>query len=104
MYVDGQCVYYQKALLESGTLGTKCNVQVVLPFMTENYGASSDPPEKEAPMCTLHSFPHNIQHTLQWARQTPSSVVQFLPASQYLLELASGIRVLECGVLTSRGA
>jgi ubiquitin-activating enzyme E1 len=68
LYVDSQCVYFQKGLLESGTLGTKCNVQVVLPHLTENYGASTDPPEKEAPMCTLHSFPHNIQHTLTWAR------------------------------------
>eukprot|EP01043_Picozoa_sp_COSAG02_P019354 COSAG02_NODE_928_length_15853_cov_9.053574_7_plen_661_part_00 len=68
LYVDSQCVYFRKALLESGTLGTKCNVQCVIPDLTENYGASTDPPEKEAPMCTLHSFPHNIQHTLTWAR------------------------------------
>ena len=34
----------------------------------------------------------------------PSSLVRFLPVSQYLLELASGVRVLECGVLTSREA
>jgi ubiquitin-activating enzyme E1 len=27
-YVDGQCVWYRKPLLESGTLGTKGNVQV----------------------------------------------------------------------------
>ena len=31
-------------------------------------------------------------------------LVRFLPVSQYLLELASGVWVLECGVLTSRGA
>ena len=30
--------------------------------------------------------------------------VRFLPVSQYLLELASGVWVLECGVLTSREA
>lgn len=36
--------------------------------MTENYGASRDPPEKQAPMCTVHSFPHNIDHCLTWAR------------------------------------
>ena len=43
----------------------------------------------------------------QWpkaARQSPSSPVRFLPVSQYLLELASGVWVLECGVLTSREA
>ena len=25
LYTDGRCVFYQKPLLESGTLGTKCN-------------------------------------------------------------------------------
>ena len=35
---------------------------------------------------------------------TPSSLARFLPVSQYLLEFASGVWVLECGVLTSLGA
>lgn len=41
---------------------------MVIPNLTENYGATRDPPEKSAPMCTLHSFPHNIDHCLTWAR------------------------------------
>ena len=68
LYVDARCVYFGKPLLESGTLGPKCNTQMVIPGMTENYGASRDPPEKQAPMCTVHSFPHNIDHCLTWAR------------------------------------
>lgn len=44
------------------------HAQVVIPSLTENYGASRDPPEKQAPMCTVHSFPHNIDHCLTWAR------------------------------------
>jgi hypothetical protein len=40
----------------------------VIPSLTENYGASRDPPEKQAPMCTLHSFPFIIDHCLTWAR------------------------------------
>lgn len=28
LYVDSRCVYFQRPLLESGTLGTKCNTQV----------------------------------------------------------------------------
>lgn len=43
-------------------------MQMVIPNLTENYGATRDPPEKTAPMCTLHSFPHNIDHCLTWAR------------------------------------
>lgn len=68
LYVDSRCVYFCKPLLESGTLGPKCNTQMVIPRMTENYGASRDPPEKQAPMCTVHSFPHNIDHCLTWGR------------------------------------
>ncbi|KAK9812201.1 hypothetical protein WJX73_003893 [Symbiochloris irregularis] len=68
LYVDSRCVYFCKPLLESGTLGPKCNTQMVIPRLTENYGSSRDPPEKQAPMCTLHSFPHNIDHCLTFAR------------------------------------
>lgn len=68
LYMDRRCVYYRKPLLESGTLGTKGNVQVILPHLTESYGSSQDPPEKEIPICTLKNFPNAIEHTLQWAR------------------------------------
>ena len=49
LYVDGRCVYYGLPLLESGTLGTKGNTQVVVPRASENYGASRDPPEVRQP-------------------------------------------------------
>ncbi|XP_062579325.1 ubiquitin-like modifier-activating enzyme 1 isoform X2 [Saccostrea cucullata] len=68
MYMDRRCVYYNKPLLESGTLGTKGNVQVVIPKLTESYSSSQDPPEKSIPICTLKNFPNAIEHTLQWAR------------------------------------
>lgn len=68
LYVDQRCVYYMKSLLESGTLGTKGNTQVVVPRLTESYGSSRDPPEKSIPICTLKNFPYQIEHTLQWAR------------------------------------
>lgn len=80
LYVDSRCVYFQKPLLESGTLGTKCNTQMVIPHLTENYGASRDPPERQAPMCTLHSFPHNIHHCLTWARSEFEGLLEKTPA------------------------
>jgi len=67
-YTDFQCVTYEKPLLESGTLGTKANTQVVLPHKTESYSSSADPPEKTIPMCTLKNFPNKIEHTIEWAR------------------------------------
>ena len=59
---------------------------MVIRDLTENYGASRDPPEKQAPMCTVHSFPHNIDHCLTWARsefeglleKTPNEVNSFM--------------------------
>ncbi|KAH9488201.1 E1 ubiquitin-activating protein [Bulinus truncatus] len=69
MYMDRRCVYYCKPLLESGTLGTKGNVQVVIPHLTESYSSSQDPPEKSIPVCTVKNFPNAIEHTLQWARE-----------------------------------
>ncbi|CAA2969374.1 ubiquitin-activating enzyme E1 1-like isoform X2 [Olea europaea subsp. europaea] len=80
LYVDQRCLYFQKPLLESGTLGAKCNTQMVIPHLTENYGASRDPPEKQAPMCTVHSFPHNIDHCLTWARSEFEGLLEKMPA------------------------
>jgi ubiquitin-activating enzyme E1 len=64
-YMDRRCVFYRKPLLESGTLGTKCNTQVVIPHVTESYSSSQDPPEKSIPFCTLKNFPNAIEHTIQ---------------------------------------
>ena len=33
-----------------------------------------DPPERDIPYCTLKSFPANIEHTIQWARDKFESV------------------------------
>lgn len=67
-YVDRRCVFFKKPLLESGTLGTKGNTQVVIPNLTESYSSSRDPPEKSIPLCTLRSFPNKIDHTIAWAK------------------------------------
>jgi ubiquitin-activating enzyme E1 len=69
-YVDRRCVFFRKPLLDSGTLGTKGNTQVILPHLTESYSSSQDPPEKSFPMCTLRSFPNRIEHTIAWARES----------------------------------
>lgn len=85
-YMDRRCVFYRKPLLESGTLGTKGNVQVVIPFLTESYSSSHDPPEKSYPSCTVKNFPNQIEHTLQWAREEFDNLFKNNAenASQYL--------------------
>ena len=68
LFVDSLCLKYQKPLLESGTLGTKCNVQVIMPYLSESYGSSKDPPEKSIPICTLKLFPYLFEHAVQYSR------------------------------------
>lgn len=68
LYVDARCVWYEKPLLESGTLGTKANSQMVVPHKTLCYGDSQDPPEESIPMCTLRNFPNLMEHCIEWGR------------------------------------
>ncbi|XP_063984107.1 ubiquitin-like modifier-activating enzyme 1 [Diachasmimorpha longicaudata] len=92
IYMDRRCVYYRKPLLESGTLGTKGNTQIVVPFLTESYSSSQDPPEKSIPICTLKNFPNAIEHTLQWARdnfeglfrQAAENAAQYIADPQFV--------------------
>ncbi|EQB60567.1 ubiquitin-activating enzyme e1 [Vairimorpha apis BRL 01] len=67
LYVDNRCVLNRKSLVDAGTSGTKGNVQVIVPFFSESYGSSRDPPEKSIPLCTIKNFPHAIEHAIEWA-------------------------------------
>ena len=67
-YVDHRITIAQRPLIESGTMGTKGHVQVIIPFMTETYSQQNDPVTKDVPFCTIKSFPHEINHCVQWAR------------------------------------
>ncbi|KAH7816151.1 putative Ubiquitin-like modifier-activating enzyme 1 C (Uba1C) [Monocercomonoides exilis] len=117
LYVDEQCVAYQKALFECGTLGTKGNTQSVIPFLTENYGNSQDEPDNEIAMCTVRNLPYLIEHTIEYARgifvsvftEEASDVAAYLrdPAG-YLTRLSSSasktstIKKLVSNLITDR--
>jgi ubiquitin-activating enzyme E1 len=68
-------------LVDSGTLGTKASVQVVVPFLTESYSSTNDPPDPSVPMCTLRNFPNLIEHTIEWARDNFAGLFT-IPAEQ----------------------
>lgn len=95
LYMDSQCIWYEKPLFESGTLGTKGNTQVIIPHMTESYASTRDPSGNSIPMCTLKNFPYNINHTIEWARdefeelftKIPNSAKQYLEHGSFLLGL-----------------
>ena len=64
-YVDDRCVLFEKPLLESGTMGTSANVDVVVPHMTKSYKDGGTAAEGGGiPMCTLRNFPHLIDRKL----------------------------------------
>lgn len=68
-YIDARCVAARTPLIESGTLGPKGHVQVVIPHKTESYGTMEDPAEEnEIPHCTLKMFPEETLHCVEWAR------------------------------------
>ena len=79
LYVDQRCIFFDKPLYESGTLGTKGNVQVIIPRLSEHYGASQDPQEKSFPVCTIKNFPNSIEHTIHWARNDFEEVFSNMP-------------------------
>lgn len=98
-------------LLESGTLGPKGHVQVILPYKTESYGSQNDPEDNnEIPHCTLKMFPEETLHCVEWARdkfgkmftQMPSSAVKIIElgksvnpvSSQDIISLKEGLKLL----------
>ena len=102
-YVDSRCVLFKKPLLESGTLGTKGNTQAIIPNITESYGSTNDPPEKEVPVCTLKNFPYEIAHTIQWGRDFfEGSFVQGPADTLKYLENPEGLHKLPPGELVQR--
>eukprot|EP01130_Rhizamoeba_saxonica_P004395 TRINITY_DN1799_c0_g3_i1.p1 TRINITY_DN1799_c0_g3~~TRINITY_DN1799_c0_g3_i1.p1 ORF type:complete len:1047 (-),score=255.67 TRINITY_DN1799_c0_g3_i1:38-3178(-) len=97
-YVDSRCVTNGTPLLESGTMGTKGHIQVILPFKTETYSDTIDPPENDVAFCTIKSFPGEINHTIEWARDKfesmfvvkPREVEKFLRDPQKYIESLDG--------------
>ncbi|XP_064619138.1 ubiquitin-like modifier-activating enzyme 6 [Lineus longissimus] len=79
-YMDSRCVSNQRPLLESGTMGAKGHVQVIVPHLTESYSSQRDPPDEDVPYCTLKSFPATIEHCIQWARDKFESAFSQKPA------------------------
>jgi len=86
MYIDSKCVWHQKPFLDSGTLGTKANTQVIIPKLTQSYADTMDPAEESFPMCTIRNFPNLIEHTIEWGRSqfeglfndTPKNTVDYI--------------------------
>ena len=68
-YIDEKVIFHQKIAVDSGTLGTQAQSQIIIPFKTITYKdrAPSEVVE-EIPQCTLRHFPSLIQHCIQWSK------------------------------------
>ena len=70
LYISEQSIIYRKKLIDSGTLGTIANSQVIIPFKTIKYNEpiEDDSEQRAIAMCTLRNFPTLINHCIEWAR------------------------------------
>ncbi|VDP88792.1 unnamed protein product [Echinostoma caproni] len=123
-YLDQRCVSLHLPLFESGTLGTKGHVQVVLPGWTESYNSQFDddsggagdgaPGAGSIPYCTLKSFPSLPVHCIEWAREKfasqftlkPKILSQLIASSSAhgpdrLIQLASDLLCSSTGSVTN---
>ena len=67
-YIADQSLIYKKILIDSGTLGTKANSQIMVPHKTIPYSPPEEKEESKIPFCTLADHPFNINHCITWAR------------------------------------
>lgn len=95
-FMDEQCFKYGLPLFESGTTGTKGNTQPVIPFITETYSSTTDHDiDKSFPLCTIKSYPNEIQHTIHWAmdqfqffNRAPTTIKKYLEKNDYIDSLS----------------
>ena len=74
LYVDSRWVWYKKALLESGTLGTKANSQMIIPHLTQSYSDSNDYAEEHTPYQIIDYYPFKISHTIEFGKKQFDSI------------------------------
>nr|CEL70090.1 TPA: ubiquitin-activating enzyme e1, putative [Neospora caninum Liverpool] len=98
MYLDSQCLLYQKPLVEAGTLGLRGHAQSLVPHLTESYGSTADPrgDDEEAPQptCSVRLFPSSPLHLVQWASEAFNRTFGVPPerAGAFLVELDAVLR------------
>jgi molybdopterin/thiamine biosynthesis adenylyltransferase len=69
-FIDQKAIKAGKPLIDSGTLGTKGHVQVIIPGYSESYGSQKDADDTDdIPFCTLKMFPEETIHCVEWAKE-----------------------------------
>lgn len=70
IYISEQSKIFNKILIDSGTIGTMANSQVIIPNKTIEYSVPMEEniEQENIAMCTLRNFPTLITHCIEWAR------------------------------------
>ena len=106
-YIDSRCVTNKTPLIESGTLGAKGHVQVIIPYKTESYSSQNDPEENlEIPVCTLKMFPEEAVHCVEWARdkfeklfnQKPKNLQPFVTPMEQEVKSTQEVKALTVAI------
>ena len=64
-YIDKQCTFYNKHLIDAGTQGTNGSCDIYIPKETICFNDLSFSNKKEIPSCTLKNFPTEIEHYIE---------------------------------------
>jgi ubiquitin-activating enzyme E1 len=70
-YINSKCIKYEKILINSGTLGTEGKTELIIPHKTVSLEdlIGNETKNTEIPMCTIRSFPSNIDHCVEWSKE-----------------------------------
>jgi ubiquitin-activating enzyme E1 len=100
LYMDQLAIKYGKPLIDSGTMGSKGSIQVVLPYLTESYGSTKDPDDNNGiPLCTIKSFPYKPAHTIQWARELFETEFNSIPILMNKLKNEEELKIVNASDL-----
>ena len=83
LHMDNMCIRYKKGLFDSGTQGSRGSTQVVIPYITEHYGAQEDMVVEESyPVCTVKSYPNKVEHVIHWGMEKFKNIFSDLLESE----------------------
>ena len=67
-FIGKKIVFYSKPLIDSGTNGTNASCDIYYPGKTICFDDVPTESKYEIPMCTLKSFPSQIEHCIEWSK------------------------------------
>ena len=71
-FLNKVCVNHCLPFIDVGIDGYMFHIQPIVPHLTESYFTYSDASDPEYPLCVLKSFPHIVEHCVQWSKNKVS--------------------------------